>query len=548
MANLYIYSGVDTKSVEDDFEFSYYLNTATLHSDSIVNINNQVKLNKIAEDHSLGYSDFVFSQNTKFVDSYNILDKNLSLFFLSDLSCKRTEIFETYSNYCNSVLIKESIDKYKITNILFDGCSEAFIESCTSTLSGISYKAINVAKNAKRTKYILMRNTHFFLSVIISRSLEGLLFLNRKKIFTDGSKKYFLTRYPLHLNDNFVDDKYGDLVTENDNLLVNIMTDGIHQHVRPLNYIKHVKYLRRSSRVHILDSYIKLKDVIKGMKYMFKISRSFKSLYKKSYIFNGVDISTGVCDEISLSILRIPRLIMLGEAIRDFASSNSINELYYYLHEYSYGKLFTYIFSSYYPDVKLVGYQHGPSSRRKMVYLNGKNELRVDSNGIDSFYLPKMVLAEDSYSADLYKESGYRNVKLMDRVYRLSYLKNIQRKESDKNYVLIVPGLHDGRHLLETMKHDILLNTKDTYILKPHPRASNNYIGDYSYIENLTVSNSHISKLLGMAKKVIVTYSSVAIEAKILGIDVELVEVPGRVNESPLIDGDFLSCIQNIKY
>jgi hypothetical protein len=183
-----------------------------------------------------------------------------------------------------------------------------------------------------------------------------------------------------------------------------------------------------------------------------------------------------------------------------------------------------------------------------MVYLNGKNELRVDSNGIDSFYLPKMVLAEDSYSADLYKESGYRNVKLMDRVYRLSYLKNIQRKESDKNYVLIVPGLHDGRHLLETMKHDILLNTKDTYILKPHPRASNNYIGDYSYIENLTVSNSHISKLLGMAKKVIVTYSSVAIEAKILGIDVELVEVPGRVNESPLIDGDFLSCIQNIKY
>ena len=36
---------------------------------------------------------------------------------------------------------------------------------------------------------------------------------------------------------------------------------------------------------------------------------------------------------------------------------------------------------------------------------------------------------------------------------------------------------------------------------------------------------------------------SVAIEAVILGIDVVLVELPGKINESPLLDTEFLESV-----
>ena len=45
--------------------------------------------------------------------------------------------------------------------------------------------------------------------------------------------------------------------------------------------------------------------------------------------------------------------------------------------------------------------------------------------------------------------------------------------------------------------------------------------------------------LLSKVSKVYATYSSVAVEAKLLGIDVELINLPGKINESPLIDSDF---------
>ena len=43
---------------------------------------------------------------------------------------------------------------------------------------------------------------------------------------------------------------------------------------------------------------------------------------------------------------------------------------------------------------------------------------------------------------------------------------------------------------------------------------------------------------MAIVSQVYVTYSSVGLEAKALGIRVHIVDVPGHVNTSPLIDGD----------
>jgi hypothetical protein len=59
-------------------------------------------------------------------------------------------------------------------------------------------------------------------------------------------------------------------------------------------------------------------------------------------------------------------------------------------------------------------------------------------------------------------------------------------------------------------------------------------------MDNLNITNSHIVDLLINAKKVYVTYSSVGLEAAMLGIDVSVIDIPGIISESPLLDEEYL--------
>ena len=90
--------------------------------------------------------------------------------------------------------------------------------------------------------------------------------------------------------------------------------------------------------------------------------------------------------------------------------------------------------------------------------------------------------------------------------------------------------------LLRYLSHEISAHPNNTYLVKPHPRANNDYLGQWSTIPNLTVSTESIAELLAVVSRVFVTYSSVGLEAKSLGIEVNVVNVPGRVNASPLLD------------
>lgn len=53
---------------------------------------------------------------------------------------------------------------------------------------------------------------------------------------------------------------------------------------------------------------------------------------------------------------------------------------------------------------------------------------------------------------------------------------------------------------------------------------------------NLIVSTEPIDILMQQVSRIFVTYSSVGIEAKILGLEVTIVDIPGKLNESPLLD------------
>jgi len=462
------------------------------------------------------------------------------------LSCKRSELFSTYSDYCNAVLLKRYILENNVNQVKVDSVSHEFLLMIKSILGAIPCQSSNIIVKRGRLITMFARYFVFICKTIVSIAL-GKLVISKNVEPARQTGNFFLTRYPLHLSNNLKEEKYGELA-KNGFFLASIITDGFHQNVGIVDFLKSLRKLSFFNRVYVLDRYLRVSDVLHSLVLFFQVLRGFLRLSKSEFVFNSVDLSAHIRYEIIFSMLRIPRLIMWNKPLIRFVKDQKVKSLYYYLHEYTYGRMFTYIFKNHSPNTRLIGFQHGPASMRKILYMAAKNELSDGNCSLNSFPVPDKVLAEDTHSSNIYKAAGYSNVQVMDKVYRLAYLKNIGRDNINSNLILIAPGLHDGKFLLEFLRNTILDQPHRQFVLKVHPRADNRYVSDFFYLKNLEIKVNHIESLLSQVSKVYVTYSSIAIEASMLGIDVEVIDLPGRVNESPLYDEEFLSCIGDIAY
>jgi len=178
-----------------------------------------------------------------------------------------------------------------------------------------------------------------------------------------------------------------------------------------------------------------------------------------------------------------------------------------------------------------VGFQHGPSSPRKLLYYLSRHE--TDGTGyLKSCPVPNEVLAEDADSRELYASVGYTNTAVMDRIFRLDYLDKVILSQN-KEFVLVAAGLHDGEILLDALIERIQSNKDQIYLFKPHPRATSKYMMKYA-VDNLRVTFQPIEELYPYASQVIVTYSSIGYEAVKLGIPVEVVHINGMINQGAI--------------
>ena len=547
---LYIYGGANNKDIairDGDIASSYNLNLGSIINSSINNINDSVLLNNIAQKNIKDYSEYIYSQNKNFIAQGLILDKKLSLYFLSDFACKRSEFFSTYSDYCSAILIKTFILDNNIDRIVVDNTSFEFYTMIESISEEVQCQSINLVVEKYKLFKLGAKHILFFGKTLISVIFRGLFDNGASSKSVKKIDKLFLTRYPLHLNYKMREEKYAELA-KGKNFLVNIITDGFHQNVGIFHFMKYINSLSARDDIYVLDRYLKISDVVKSFFLIFSISKKFNKLLKKEYILNDINISAHIKNELKFSMVRIPRLLMWKKPLSRFIKTHRISSFYYYLHEYTYGRMFTYAFKFESPDTYLIGFQHGPASSRKLLYMAANNELLNRKDAIKSFPVPHEVLAEDRHSANIYKSSGYNNVKTMKKIYRLSYLKDISRNNTVPNLFLIAPGLHDGEFLMKSMVDLILNNQQCQFILKTHPRGDNNYVNNFLHLKNLKIETEDIKKILSKVSRVYATYSSLAIEAAILGINVKIVDLPGKINETPLYDKDFLQCIEELRY
>ena len=538
---LYIYNSEKDRPCEvakGDTAALYCMNFGVLTGGRVEQVNDSQRLNEIARESAEGFSEFIYKQNERFINGELVLENRLSLYFITDLACKRTEQFATFSDYCNARLIGEYLKQRRVDKIVLDGCRGQFVQAVKS-VSGESLCVVeNEVVAPGRVALVLIKNALFSLKVMVGAVARRVL-IGKGRGAGEEINRLFLTRYPLHLDAKLNEDKYGELVGEDGTYLVNLFTDNFHQRVGVRRYLQATRILVESDRVEILDDYLKPLDALKSISFSLSLAKKVRLLYHEPQVLDGIELTANINDELFFTLSRVPRLLMWENAVKRFVGSHRVATIYYYLHEYGYGRLFTYLFRRYSPETHLVGFQHGPASERKMVYMAAKGELTLEGNAISSFPVPDEILAEDEHSAAIYRGAGYVGVSVMDKIYRLSYLQGIERSEPDPNMVLIAPGLHDGKFLLSSIAGSIAENQEKRFVLNPHPRADNGYIEEFLNMENLHLADCPLTALLSKVSKVIATYSSVAIEARLLGIEVELVEIPGRINESPLLDVGF---------
>jgi hypothetical protein len=534
---LYIYGGSEDYNINiKETDYVYHVNTGCVTSKAKC-LDDLKKVHDIALVIRDDYVEYINSLNELFVNNKLIYDRSISLFYLSDLFNKRTEMFDTYISICHITYINERLIKnFQINYIKTIECSSSFNNALASVIQGIELERIN--ENSNKINFLrnhIIQYKYFIVSVF---KLVMLKILYNEKSLTK-TDSLFLTRYPLHFNKNFVDEKYGDLVKKNDVYLISVLTDGMHQNIHFRDIAKHARALSKRHNVILLDSYLKIIDFVGGLFGYLLLSNQSKILYRQNYVFNNINITGFIKHELNQSINRIPRIFCYQSAIKKVLSRFKISRFTFYLHEYSYGRYFNYILAKYFPNIERVGFQHGPAARRKLLYYLGKNVVSNSSNQwLHKTPIPNNVLAEDSLSKEVYEEAGYNNVWILEKVYRLDYLKKIKRDKIVENLVLIVPGLHDGLSLLDKVRSYIINNPEKKFILKPHPRSGhfrNGIPEKYNYV-NMSVGDEHISEYLAKVSEVIATYSSVGSEAYLLGIRTYLVCLPNKINESPLLD------------
>ena len=101
MAELVVYKGNERirLTMPSATCYLYRIGPGQIDGEGFIEINDSQRLNKLAEEVRDDYSSWIYSFNKSFVEADIKLDE-LSLFFLTDLSCKRSEFFETFDHVC----------------------------------------------------------------------------------------------------------------------------------------------------------------------------------------------------------------------------------------------------------------------------------------------------------------------------------------------------------------------------------------------------------------------------------------------------------------
>ncbi|MGE3342192.1 MAG: hypothetical protein AB7L71_02060 [Vicinamibacterales bacterium] len=486
-------------------------------------------LNRYAEQLRDEYAAWVLGHNDVWV-RHRLVQDDLSLFFLTDFSCKRSELFDTYRSICNISVLREKTQRFPVERARLVGVTRAFVTAFQSAFPGVAVETERLRPPVVVWWRRALSDARHFANLLLVALSNRFQRMPRQRT-ERRYQQLFLSSFPNMFAADGRERKYGGRVGSRDGFLMSILTDGLHQYVPFGAYRRH----RRSvdTRDTVIDDHLRVSDVGRGLYWWFRMCGFLWRERRRRHVFMGIDVSAYTRMEWLFSRSRVSRLMSLSGAIDRALAGVSAERFIYYLHEFPYGRLFSYTTGSRHPGMERIGFQHGPASWRKLFYFMARGEASAQPPYLAHAPIPDRVLAEDPESRDIYCHAGYQNVDVMDRIDRLAYLEGIRPAKRPRS-ALIATGLHDGPAMMSELAPVCASFPDVTFLVKPHPLGRKDYLEKYR-ASNVVMTDQPINQLLAEVGKVYVTYSSVGPEARTLGLDVEVVNLPGIVNESPLL-------------
>ena len=124
MTALVIYQGDRDHRLppSDEITYAYTIGTGRILGRKTINLNDASSLNDIAIGLRDSYTKWIYSLNEMFLKN-GFIYRDLSLFFLTDLSNKRNELFDTYETLSNITFLQKRLDSETINSIYLIGTS-----------------------------------------------------------------------------------------------------------------------------------------------------------------------------------------------------------------------------------------------------------------------------------------------------------------------------------------------------------------------------------------------------------------------------------------
>jgi hypothetical protein len=195
-----------------------------------------------------------------------------------------------------------------------------------------------------------------------------------------------------------------------------------------------------------------------------------------------------------------------------------IDRLIYLYENQSWEKMFCYAMKQFYPDAKIIGYQHSAISEMMLNYFPSKIER-------DIIPTPDVIVCNGVKPKEQLKQYGYYKDKLKaGPAIRYVYLHDLLRANEDKQHrkfepdKVILISLSIGSEAIELCLKIIeaFKNDKRKVVIKPHPISPIEFFLKKQNIklpQNIEIRNSPISELLPYSKVLIYTSSTTCFEA-----------------------------------
>ena len=512
--------------------YLYRIGPGELIGDDLIEINNSDRLNQIAEEIRDDYCQWIYGFHHLFNNS-DLSYENFSLFFLTDLSCNRAEFFETFNNVCNLFYLREKIDELSISSVRLIGFDRAFASAFQSLFSDTKIHL----ENMQPVKFNLLRRWFSDLRFIGISAIIRLFWsgMGQQSNYGQDKNRIFFSFFPQMFDSSGREEKFGSLISSNDQVAAFLLSDGMHQKPKLSCYFRNVKRAKEHG-FEIIDRFLRWADFQECLIWAWKLWRWYPRVCSQIPKYREIDMSGMIQTEIRFSISRAVRLVLLKGSVKRFlVDKKCATEIFYYPVEYPLGRLISWVSSTVRRDIHRWGFQMSPVSTRRLEQFLAEGEASIEPPFLSNAPIPDSILAEDERSAEIYRYAGYQNVNVMEKIFRYESQDRF-KSGGDQNLVLIAPGLHDGGMMMKFLSNTILDRKDRGWILKPHPRGDTSYLKDWVGFKNLAISRDPIAQILEQVSEVYVTYSSVGLEASKIGLKVNVLNIPGHINTSPLLD------------